>query len=649
MARVIVLIAIALSIGAYLPGLSGGFVFDDYGNILQNRDLQVRDQSFANLLQAGWSGQAGPLKRPIPMMSFALNNMTTGSFVVAYKITNLVIHLANGVLLFVFFTLLLKAHRVGSRGHDGAAVATVAAIATAIWLVHPINLTSVLYIVQRMNSLSGMFSLSALVCYCYGRHRLLLSGSYAWCFILFATPIFIVFALLSKENAVLTVPLIVLVEVCLFRFRTTSSRDRTLLYYLFITVTVVPILALIAFLATHPSYLADLYAQRPFTLMERVLTETRVLWFYLGLLFVPRLQRFGLHHDDYELSRALLEPMSTNIAVAGLFIALMIFVFSIRRYPMVAFGIGWYLLAHSLESSVFPLELVHEHRNYLPVAGVIFAVTYGISRILSRHHVPAAFRVSLPVCILSILIGVTALRAGDWSDPVTHAYIEAERHPKSFRAVYDLARMQFGQFQLTNNNEDYDKAIATLKAAAKLDKSATLPIAALIKLEFAHGDGPDPYWITELERRYRHELFHVSKTSDLHQMVVCRAKNTCKIPLSAVIDFFYAAMANPTVADYSRAQIMVDLAALYINEDNDTRPAMNLVDDAVKLFPDEFRFRNVRAQVYLRAGRFDEVESEIRHMRSVSIWRDKVVPPVDEIEQLEETLMGMRREALKDA
>ena len=154
------LLAVVLVVGTvvYIPGLTGDFVFDDAGNLLINDHLRIEHLDFSSLRAAAFSGDAGPLRRPISMLSFALNYYFTGFNPFYFKLVNLGIHLLNGVSLYLFISLLLRA--LPKAIDDAAASARhrfLAVSVTAAWLLHPLALTSVLYVVQRMNSLSVLF------------------------------------------------------------------------------------------------------------------------------------------------------------------------------------------------------------------------------------------------------------------------------------------------------------------------------------------------------------------------------------------------------------------------------------------------------------------------------------------------------------
>ena len=193
----LICLALLLTVIIYLPGLTGGFAFDDYANIVQNPYFTKDISETENLNRAVWSGQAGPLKRPIPMLSFALNAATTGHWPMAYKVTNLGIHLITGVLAFFCALLLLQAH-LNQRKATNSLILISAAVAT-VWLIHPINLTPVLYVVQRMTSLAALFSFAAVCVFCLGRFALIDGKKAKAAIHLFLScPLFVVLGAYSK-------------------------------------------------------------------------------------------------------------------------------------------------------------------------------------------------------------------------------------------------------------------------------------------------------------------------------------------------------------------------------------------------------------------------------------------------------------------
>ena len=160
------LIIVALLV--YYPGLSGGFFFDDESNILQNEGVQLENFSADSIRQAMGGGIAGPLGRPISQLSFALNYYFSGFNPFVFKATNLVIHCLNGILVFFIAQYLIRLTHPKIIARDGMLLAGFVA---AAWLLHPIQVTSVLYVVQRMTSLSALFLFAAMLLHIAARER----------------------------------------------------------------------------------------------------------------------------------------------------------------------------------------------------------------------------------------------------------------------------------------------------------------------------------------------------------------------------------------------------------------------------------------------------------------------------------------------
>ena len=149
----------ALTAAIYLPGLSGDYIFDDLPNLLNNKRLQLDTLDMESLQGAALSSGAGTLRRPISMASFALNRYFFGVSPYSYKTVNLIIHLLTGLSLYLLSRLLVKAYRTSHKSDlSDAAAAWLPVVVSGLWLVHPLNLTSVLYIVQRMTSLATLFT-----------------------------------------------------------------------------------------------------------------------------------------------------------------------------------------------------------------------------------------------------------------------------------------------------------------------------------------------------------------------------------------------------------------------------------------------------------------------------------------------------------
>lgn len=444
---VIILILLAVTL-VYLPGLRGPFTLDDDENITLNPGVALKELDATGLHHALVSNDSGPLKRPLAALSFALNHYLAGGFenTFPFKLTNLLIHGINSLLVFLLALRLMRMS-VPGQALTGTQRLQIAALAAGLWALHPIQLTNVLYVVQRMNSLSALFTFSGLLVFLHGREHFKTRPQYGlWLMsagVLGGTAL----GALAKENAMLLPLLALVLEYTLIQGLTQHSAPRRRTLWAFHVVTVaIPALMALFFLLSHPDVLLGGYLARPFTLIERVLTEARVLWHYLGLLLLPDISRLGLFHDDIAVSTGLVSPPSTLPAVLGLCLVFAAAVAKARRYPVVSFGVLWYLAGHSLESGILGLEIAFEHRNYVPGLGVFLSLSYGAVRYMARPDSRQKRYAPTLIGIILLLTGtVTWIRAGTWSDIRTLSVTEARNHPRSARANDLAARVSLGR------------------------------------------------------------------------------------------------------------------------------------------------------------------------------------------------------------
>ncbi|MEY8200067.1 MAG: hypothetical protein RPS47_12555 [Colwellia sp.] len=422
----------------YSPGVSGPFLFDDQTSITQNPAVAINEISSKSIHSVVESGISGPLKRPIAMVSFALNYYYAGGYKVEpFKITNIIIHCINALLIYLLAQQLLKISYPDKKN-----LFWFAAAISLFWGAHPINLTSVLYIVQRMTSLSTLFSLSCIILYLYARQHTIQKGlNWKSLVLFFSSALSLVFALFSKENAILIPLIIMAAELLLF------VKQSPWKYYPPLTKTNKQILWLIVFtilaycLNYAIAYASGGFSTRPFTMIERVLTETRVVSSYISLIFIPQINGFGLFHDDIALSTNLFTPWTTISSIVFLISLMSCAYFYRKKHPLFTFGIAWFFIGHLLESTFFPLEIAHEHRNNLPSIGIIIAV---ISLFISNTVTTKKTILSLFVPIV-IVGSITLLRATQWSNAYDQAYYETVHHPKSPAAHSIFSYAAFNQ------------------------------------------------------------------------------------------------------------------------------------------------------------------------------------------------------------
>jgi len=434
----LLLCALIATYRVYQPGLSGAFVFDDHPNIVANARIAIGSLQPDALRGAALSGDSGPLGRPLSMLSFALNYYSTGLAPYYFKLTNLAIHLVNGISIFVLSLLILSAYR--TRFQPDLSSASIRAIALAVcaaWLLHPFNLTSVLYVVQRMNSLSALFVLWGLILFVWARIRLL-EGRSGIAVILISLLLFTPLSALGKETGALMPLFMLVLEISLFQFQAARPASRKFLLGFFGLTVALPGLLVSAYLISHLGWLQASYAGREFTLEQRLLTEPRILWFYLRQIALPDITGMGLFHDDIPLSQGLLAPLTTLPAIMGLGALMLAAWFARRRAPLVTLGLLFFLCGHILESTVFSLEIVHEHRNYLPMFGILLPMFYYLMQPLQSRDT-LRLRQAAALLLIALFAYDTWARALTWSNPFDLAKSEVEHHPNSARDNGEMA------------------------------------------------------------------------------------------------------------------------------------------------------------------------------------------------------------------
>ncbi len=503
------MVAVAIVITAcliYIPGLNGPFVFDDRANLIEQPQIHITELSLENLSRAAQSSGSGPLGRPIAMASFAVNYYFAGLNTFAYKTTNLAIHLMSGLLIYLL-TVRLLAHVPHLQNHTQAFLTQdrrrwLGMAVAAIWLCHPLNVTSVLYIVQRMNSLATLFMLAGLLTYAIGRKQILDGRGLGLLTVFGAVPVFTLLAMHSKENGALLPLLVILIEVFFFRFTTAPGLSRPFKWLWWIMFAA-PVLAGLVMIGLKPRTFLNLdgYGLRDFTLGERLLTEGRVLWFYLRLIVLPDIRDMGLYHDDIATSRGLLDPMSTLpalLGIAGLIAGAILFR---RRQPLLAFGILWFFAAHSLESTFIPLELAHDHRNYLPMWGILLIVVWYLARPYPKLSDHPVLRYGVIVLVFMMMSFATYARANFWKSEWSLVNHDVLNHPKSARAHVSLGIAQYERGL-------HEKAQQSFITAANLDASNTTTIIRVVQHHYLwKKDIPEPL-LAELEHRLMSHALH---------------------------------------------------------------------------------------------------------------------------------------------
>ncbi|MDX1694594.1 MAG: hypothetical protein R3208_12580 [Ketobacteraceae bacterium] len=542
---IVPLIILAAAIGVYWPGMNGPFVFDDFYNFVDNPGVQIESLSLQSAQDAIAASTSGPLKRPIPVLSLSLNYYFSGLEPFSYKLVNLLIHLLNGLLVYGVFVLVLRVARVAGDSGSSAVSSSerlLLALLAGAWLLHPLNLTSVLYVVQRMNSMATLFMLLALACYL--KARLSADSARGWCWLLGAL-LSGVAAIFCKENAAVLFFVVLALELSLTGFASLcGNRDvmTRLLRWLFGLILV----GLVVAVAWYFSALQAGFESRPYSMGERLLTQGRALVFYISQIILPNSTRMALFHDEIRASTSLLEPLTTLWSVVFLVVVTAVVLFVRKKQPLVTAGWFWFLGGHLIESSIFPLELVHEHRNYFPMLG-LFLMGFVLLKTACDKFDSRKVLVIL-VAYICVLGSVTFSRANDWSSWAKLVLSEAAKNPESARSNFEAARYYFGLLQIKaarDPEKAYEFSRRHFLTVSRVDEHAWYGYAGLIRLDDLMGYPTDErVWKAFYERLAEKNVQHMDMNQFLG-MLDCQMGDDCSIEPEKLLKAVDAALANP--------------------------------------------------------------------------------------------------------
>jgi tetratricopeptide (TPR) repeat protein len=434
-------------IAGYFGTLDHSFHFDDKGNIWNNHFIQISNISISELKSAAFDSLNHD--RPVANISFALNYYFHGLEVKGYHIVNIVVHLLAGIMLFYFVKTTLDIPLVRKKyGEPGV----IPLFTSLIWLAHPLHIQSVTYIVQRMNSMAAMFFIMAMLFYVKGR----LTPEKVKKVLFFAISFIAgLLAVGTKQNTA-TLPLFIfLYEWYFFQDLRLKFSRQQLLWIAAIGCLFVFVLYL--FLGSSPlNRLFPSYADRPFSMAERVLTQPRVVLHYISLIFYPEPGRLNLDYD-FPLSYSLVSPPTTLLAILAIIGMLGLAIYSAKNNRLYSFCIWWFLGNLVIESSTIPLEIIFEHRTYLPSMMVILLLVLFLHQTVRKRR-------ALIACLVAVALLFsywTYERNKIWKDELTFWTDNHKKSPNKARVNLHLG------VTLSNANR-VDEAIPILEKALRL-------------------------------------------------------------------------------------------------------------------------------------------------------------------------------------
>lgn len=453
LAFIFFLVALAAAWFCYRPALSGDFELDDQSNLSALADIEDTASAF-NFV---FTGDAGPLGRPLALATFALQADQWEQGAAAFLQLNLAIHLLNAVILF------LASYQLGLSGSIRRESAIWAAAWIAVlWVMMPLLASSSLLVVQRMTTLSATFVLLGLTGYLAARKRLDDNPKLALLLMSISLVVGTLLSVLCKESGALLPAFVLVLEATVIARPTNVSRRSWHAWQaIFLGL---PVALVLGYLATRIHYPDWLIARRDFNAWERLMTEAKILWIYLGRALVGLPANLGIYQTPPAVSRSLLEPLTLVACLAWSGLAAAALAWR-RRFPLFALAVLWYLAGHLVESTVVALELYFEHRNYLAVVGPLFALCAWI--VTSRQEIR---RLAVVVAPFYLLINAFFL----WSfaslrgDSTLAANYWAFRYPDSVRAITARASYELASWGPTAALKTLDGFVAEYPSHAYL-------------------------------------------------------------------------------------------------------------------------------------------------------------------------------------
>jgi len=441
---------VIVTAGAYSNTLNNSFHFDDQTVIWDNPHIFMREITLENLYKAAFDN-IHPT-RPVPYLTFALNYYLHELNLPGYHVTNIFIHIATGIFLYFLIKATLSLPSLNYK-LDKQGPVVISCIVAAVWLLHPLQTQSVTYIVQRMNALSAMFYILAMLLYVKGR---LTTETKNKRFLYGGCLLSSILALGSKEIAA-TLPIFIFLYEWYFLqdLRTIRLANRRQLFLLILVILIFVAMAFFYFGGNPIKRIINGYSLREFTLLERLFTETRVVLMYISLIFFPHPYRLNLEHD-FPISYSPVAPPSTLLAIVVLTGMALAAVLIAKKQRLYSFCIIWFLGNLVIESSFVPVELVFEHRTYLPSTFILLLAVVPFYSLLLKNR-----KLFYTICTI-ILVTLTILtyeRNKIWQDNRT-LYLDClKKSPNKYRVHYNLAHEYERLFEMDKAIQHYRIAI----------------------------------------------------------------------------------------------------------------------------------------------------------------------------------------------
>ncbi|MBU1008903.1 MAG: tetratricopeptide repeat protein [Bacteroidetes bacterium] len=436
--KIVVILALIAGITAvYYASLSVDFQFDDLLSIVYNRRLHSLS-GFADLHY--W---LNPNNRALGYFTFALNYQAGQLNPTGYHVVNMVLHLLTSYMVYAFSLLLLNLK--APEGYSDNRKKMLAFVAAVIFALHPVQTMAVTYVVQRLTLLVSLFYLTSAFCYVKARMAMIENkGKKARYYFGFAFLSFVL-GILSKQNIFTLVPMLLMIEWMVF-VKPGEKTPMWLKFSFFGGLMMITALLATGLMPAETSSISR---------TDYLLTQAVVLIEYIKLIFWP----LNLNIDHF----IAVQHTLFNVAVIGgliLFLLMAGLAIFMRngRFRLTGISILWFFIALSVESSLIPIsDVMFEHRLYLPLAGLITGIVFGVDALWGKG------RNFMPLLLFAVLAGlavVTYQRNLVWQDEYALWSDSMKQYPDNPRAVNNVGLALKKRGNIEQALEFYNKALA---------------------------------------------------------------------------------------------------------------------------------------------------------------------------------------------
>ncbi|HDS15882.1 MAG TPA: tetratricopeptide repeat protein [Proteobacteria bacterium] len=458
-----------MAFSAYSNTFNSPLILDDYHSFIDEPKIYIDTFDRNSLLKL--SETKFGLKRYLPLLTFSLDHLRGRGRLSVYHFTNLTIHIFAYLMLLFLISTLFKVFSIDSPKQTKIPNLDILIVfVSGMWLLCPVQTNAVTYVVQRMTALMSLFYFLSVAAYLFARIDLEKRQKTSLKSMLFfaVSLMSAVMAFLSKENSAM-LPLMLFVSELLF-FRSTRRKLRTWLGNRRIMV-VLSLVSVLVFVFGYKFLLPgilDGYASRHFSWSERLMTEARVVVTYFSLLLLPLPSRLNLEHDVI-VSTGIFSPPTTFFSIIFIVGMVSAAYWMPERQTLLKFGLAWFFMNLVIESSIVPLELMFEHRLYLPSVGIfiilgitVFSLIKKIRGNLSDDKVRKIL-ISIVLLVFSGLTLLTYQRNVDWRSSVSIYRDCAEKAPLKARNYAGLSKAY-------SSEGKYEEAIAAAEQAISLSR-----------------------------------------------------------------------------------------------------------------------------------------------------------------------------------